>query len=55
MKPWQELSQPKNMNSMKRIRGMFAYCVKWIPEFSDKTQPLVKADRSPLRKKAQSF
>lgn len=40
------------MNNLKRIRGMFAYYAKWIPEFSEKIQPLVKADRFPLEEKA---
>ena len=44
MKPLQELPPTKNMNNRKRIRGMIAYYGKWIPEFSDKIQPLVKAD-----------
>ena len=52
MKPLQELTPPKNMNSLKRNRGMFAYYAEWIPEFSDKIQPLVKADRFSLGKKA---
>lgn len=52
MKPLQELPPPKNMNSLKRIRGMFAYYAKWIPEFSEKIQPLVKVDRFPLEEKA---
>lgn len=52
MKPFQELPPPKNMNSLKRIRRMFAYYAKWIPEFSEKIQPLVKVDRFPLEEKA---
>ena len=32
MKPLQELPLLKNMNSLKRIRVMFAYYAKWIPE-----------------------
>ena len=53
MKPLQELPLPTNMNILKRVRGMFAYYAKWIPEFSDKIQPLVTADRFPLGEKAQ--
>ena len=52
MKSLQELPPPRNMNSLKRIREMFAYYTKWIPEFSDKLQPLVKADKFPLKEKA---
>ena len=52
IKPLQELPPPKNMNSLKRIRGMFAYYAKWIPEFSDKIKPLVKAEKFPLGEKA---
>ena len=32
MKPLQELPLLKNMNNLKRIRVMFAYYAKWIPE-----------------------
>ena len=52
MKPLQELPPPKNMNSLKRIRGNVAYYAKWIPEFSDKIQPWVKADKFPMGEKA---
>ena len=51
MKSLQELPQPKNMKRFKRIRGMFAYYAKWIPEFSNKIQPIVKADKFPSGKK----
>ena len=52
MKPLQELPPPKDMSSLKRIRGMFAYYAKWIPDFSDKILPLVKANKFPLGEKA---
>ena len=51
MKPLQELPPTRNMNSLKRIKVMFAYYAKWIPEFSDKIQSIVKVDKFPLGEK----
>ena len=34
---------PTNVGSFRRVVGMFAYYAKWIPNFSDKIQPLVNA------------
>lgn len=48
MKPLQELPPPKNMNRLKRIRGMFAYYAKWIPEFSEKNTTLSESRSVPI-------
>ena len=44
----QEMPPPSDTEAMNRIRGMFAYYAKWIPQFSHKIQPLVKSTEFPL-------
>ena len=53
MKPLQNLPPPHNKESLERIRGMFAYYAKWIPDFSDKIQPLVKTTVFPISNEAE--
>ena len=48
----QELPAPTNKSALQRVRGMFAYYAKWIPQFSDKAQPLYKAESFPLDSEA---
>ena len=50
--PLQEFSPPKNLLSLRRALGMFAYYAKWIPEFSNKIQPLANAKTFPLESSA---
>ena len=44
----QEFPQPKNLLSLHSAHGMVAYYTKWIPEFSNKIQPLPNAKTFPL-------
>ena len=48
VKPLVELPVPSDMPGMKRVIGMFAYFSKFIPKFSDRINPLVKASKFPL-------
>ena len=43
LRPLQDYPPPTNVGSLRRVVSMFAYCVKWIPHFSDKIQPFVNA------------
>ena len=45
-RPLQDYPTPTNIGSLCRVEGMFAYYAKWIPNFSDKIQPLVNATSS---------
>ena len=51
-RPLQELPPPTNVRSHRRALGPFAYYAKWIPNFSEKIQPLSKALTYPLCKEA---
>ena len=42
----QDYPPPTNVGSLRRVVDMFAYYAKWIPNFSDKIQPLVSATPS---------
>jgi len=48
LRPLQELPPPNNLTSLRRALGLFAYYAKWIPNFSDKIQPLLNARTFPL-------
>lgn len=48
LRPLQEFPPPQNIQSLRRVVGMFAYYAKWIPNFSDKIRPLVQATNFPL-------
>lgn len=48
LRPLQEFPPPVNVHSLRRVVGMFAYYAKWIPNFSDKIQPLTQATTFPL-------
>ena len=52
LRPLQELPPPTNVRSHRRALGLFAHYAKWIPNFSEKIQPLSKALTYPLCKKA---
>ena len=52
LRPLKEFPPPENPRSLKRVLGMFAYYAKWIPNFSDKMQPLAQAIKFPLDEKA---
>ncbi|QQP40012.1 Uncharacterized protein FKW44_013906, partial [Caligus rogercresseyi] len=54
MRPLMKLPPPNNLKSLKRVRGMFAYYSKWIPNFSDKILPLVKSESFPLSTEAMN-
>ena len=48
LRPLQDYPPPTNVGSLRRVVGMFAYYAKWIPNFSDKIQPLVNGTSFPL-------
>ena len=52
LRPLQELPPPTNVKSLRRAQGLFAYYAKWIPNFSDKIQPLAKTKTFPLSNEA---
>lgn len=56
LRPLLEFPPPSNTASLRRALGMFAYYVKWIPQFSDKVRPLAETETFPLNKAAiESF
>ncbi|PFX19708.1 Retrovirus-related Pol polyprotein from transposon 17.6 [Stylophora pistillata] len=48
LRPLREFPPPENLQSLKRVVGMFAYYAKWVPNFSEKIQPLSQATTFPL-------
>ena len=54
LRPLQDYPPPTNVDSLRRVVGMFAYYATWIPNFSDKIQPLVNATSFPLDESALS-
>ena len=40
LRPLQDLAAPCDMDSQRRVVGMFAYYSRWIPKYSDKIRPL---------------
>ncbi|XP_046863329.1 uncharacterized protein LOC124457082 [Xenia sp. Carnegie-2017] len=48
LRPLKSFPPPENSKSLKRVIGMFAYYAKWIPNYSDKVQPLLQATSFPL-------
>jgi len=54
LRPLQDYPPPTNLGSLRRVVGMFAYYAKWIPNFSDKIQPLMNAASFSLDKFALS-
>ena len=52
LRPLQELPPPTNVRSQRRVLGLLAYYAKWISNFSEKIQPLLKATTFPLNSKA---
>ena len=52
LRPLEELSPPSNVKALRRAQGMFAYYAKWIPNFSDKLQPLINTKYFPLSETA---
>ena len=48
LRPLQEFPPPTNRNSLRRVVGMLAYDAKWIPQFSDRIQPLMSVKAFPL-------
>jgi hypothetical protein len=48
LKPLQDLPPPANIKALRRVLGMFAYYAKWIPDSSNKIQPLVTVKEFPL-------
>ena len=51
-RPIQELPPPTNVLSQRRVFGHFADYARWLFNFSDKIQPLLKATTFPLSSKA---
>jgi hypothetical protein len=52
LRPLQEFPPPTNLASLRRAMGMFAYYAKWISNFSEKIQPLIKTKSFPLCKES---
>ena len=52
--PLLELPPPENVGALRRATGMFAYYSKWIKNFSDHIQPLIKNTSFPLAGEALS-
>ena len=48
LKPLNQLPLPCDAKSLKRVMGLFSYYSKWIPKFSDKIAPLIRAKSFPL-------
>lgn len=48
LKPLRDLPVPYNAKLLKRTIGLFSHYSKYIPKFSDKISPLVKAKNFPL-------
>ena len=48
LKPLLHLPAPKNRRELQRVVGMFAYYAKWLPNFSEKIRPLMRATIFPL-------
>ena len=42
------MQPPTNMKELKRVRGLFAYYAKWIPDFSTKIKQLSETTSFPL-------
>ena len=36
IKPILEIPVPDDLKSLRRVVGMFSYCMQWIPKYSDK-------------------
>ena len=48
----QEFPPPTNVGSQRRVLRLFAYYAKWISNFSEKIQQLLKATTFPLNSEA---
>ena len=48
MKPLLDLPTPCDPASLKRALGLFSYYSKWVPQYSDKIQPLISSNSFPL-------
>jgi len=48
-----DLPIPSSSKELKRVCGMFAYYVKWIPNFSQKATPLLQASDFPIGPEAE--
>ena len=52
MKPLLDLPVPTDSASLKRAIGLFSYYSQWVPQYSDKIQPLISLTSFPLSEKA---
>ena len=52
MRPLLDLPVPTDSASLKRAMGLFSYYSQWVPQYSDKIQPLISLDSFPLSEKA---
>ena len=50
LKGLMDLPIPQNLPSLRRAMGMFSHYSRWIPNFSEKLDPLTKVTRYPLSK-----
>ena len=48
LKPLTEMNAPRNKQELQKCLGLFSYYAKWIVDYSEKVQPLLKAETFPL-------
>lgn len=52
LKPFRDLPEPWNMNSLWQTLGLFAYCSHWIYDYSRKIRPLSSTSTFPMSEEA---
>ncbi|KAI3378313.1 hypothetical protein SNEBB_002032 [Seison nebaliae] len=52
LQPLRDLPVPRDMKSLQRIIGLFAYYSQWIHDYSTKVRPLTTAKTFPISEKA---
>ena len=52
VKPLLRLPAPRDLKSLRRVVGMFAYYAQWVSNYSDEIKPLVDTKEFPLKEEA---